>query len=110
MNISSTHTPAPVPFDSNPLGSNPLGSNKASAEPSSSRPLPQDQSTLIRAVQSLNDSEMFGQENELTFAIDRAARVVVVRLVNKNTRELVEQIPDGFVLRLAEELNTEHAK
>ncbi len=72
--------------------------------------MPQDQSALIRAVQSLNDSDMFGQENELTFAIDRTAHVVVVRLVNKDTRELVEQIPDGFVLRLAEELNTENAQ
>lgn len=92
MNISSTY-PAP-----------------SAAEPSTSRALPQDQSALIRAVQSLNDSEMFGQENELTFAIDRAARVVVVRVVNKDTGELVEQIPGGVVLRLAEELNTEHAK
>jgi hypothetical protein len=74
MNISSASSPAaPVPSDSNRIA------------------LPQDQSALIRAVQSLNDSEMFGQENELTFAIDRVAHVVVVRLVNKDTRELVEQ-------------------
>jgi uncharacterized FlaG/YvyC family protein len=93
MNISSAYSPvAPVPI-----------------EPSRNA-LPQVQSALIRAVQSLNDSDMFGQENELTFAIDRTAHVVVVRLVNKDTRELVEQIPDGFVLRLAEELNTENAQ
>jgi uncharacterized FlaG/YvyC family protein len=96
MNISSTHaSAAPV---------------TSAAEPSTSRALPQDQSALLRAVQSLNESEMFGQDNELTFAIDRAARVVVVRVVNKDTGDLVEQIPSGVVLRLAEELNTEHAK
>ncbi len=96
MNISSTYaSAAPVP---------------SAAEPSISRASPQDQSALSRAVQSLNESEMFGQDNELTFAIDRAARVVVVRVVNKDTGDTVEQIPSGVVLRLAEELNTEDAK
>ena len=96
MNISSTHNlaaPADVP-----------------AQPSSATRPSQATSTLIRAVQTLNYYDMFGEENELTFAIDRAAREVVIRLVNRNTHELVEQIPDQAVLRLAEELNANPSK
>lgn len=79
MNISSVYSPAaPVPIESS-----------RNALP---QVLPKVQSALISAVQSLNDSEMFGQENELTFAIDRTAHVVVVRLVNKDTRELVSKL------------------
>lgn len=102
MSVSLINSPAArVSF--NPFDSQPLGSNRAWA-------LPQNQSTLIHAVRSVNDNEMFGSENELTFAIDRAARLVVIRLVNKSTREVVEQIPGGIVLQLAEELNTQHGK
>jgi hypothetical protein len=50
-----------------------------------------------------NASEMFGQENELTFKIDRAAGIAVVRIVNKKTGALVQQIPNEQVLKLAEE-------
>lgn len=96
MYISSTLTAA---------ASLPVESNRTAAQASS--PV---QSSLIQAVQSLNDSSIFGQDNEVTFAIDKEARVVVVRVVNKDTREVVEQIPEALVLQLAEELNTEHAK
>jgi uncharacterized FlaG/YvyC family protein len=93
MNISSAYTPpAPAPVQASPA------------------PLPQNQSVLTRAVKSLNNAELFGPENEVTFAVDRNARVVVVRVVNKDTREVVEQIPEGIVLQLAEELNIQHEK
>lgn len=74
-------------------------------EPSSPQPITEDQRSLIHAVKALNAAEMFGQENELTFVVDRAAHRAVVRIVNKETREVVEQIPDEYVLRLAEEMN-----
>ena len=101
MYISSTSSPPPPV----PVESNRPASNNAPAQTSS-----QNRSALTRALQSLNDSVIFGQENEVTFAIDRVAHVVVVRVVNKDTREVVDQIPETLVLQLAEELNTDHAK
>ena len=77
----------------------------AAAEPAPLQPLSQDRRTLIQAVKAINASEMFGQENELTFSMDRAANRMVARIVNKNTREVLIQIPDEYVLRLAEEMN-----
>ena len=60
---------------------------------------------MIQAVKAVNAAEMFGQENELTFKIDRAAGIAVVRIVNRKTGALVEEIPNEEVLRMAEESN-----
>lgn len=53
----------------------------------------QDQRELIRAVRAVNATEMFGQDNELTFILDRESRKAIVRIVNRQTREVVQQIP-----------------
>ena len=58
---------------------------------------------LVKAVKALNGAEMFGPENELRFQRDLPARRMVVRLVNRKTREVVTQVPPEYVLRLAED-------
>jgi flagellar protein FlaG len=65
----------------------------------------QDQKALIQAVKAVNAAEMLGQENVLTFRIDRAAGIAVVRIINRKTGELVQQIPNEDVLKMAEESN-----
>ena len=60
---------------------------------------------MIHAVKAVNASGVLGEENELTFIIDRAAKIAVVRIVNKKTGEVVQQIPNQRVLKLAEESN-----
>lgn len=75
----------------------------AVAQPPEARPPTQDQKALIQAVKAVNAAQLFGEENELTFRIDRAAQIAVVRIVNKKTGELVQQIPNEQVLKLAEE-------
>jgi uncharacterized FlaG/YvyC family protein len=57
---------------------------------------------VIRAVKALNGSEMFGEENELTFQRDQVTQRMVVRIINRTTKEVVSQIPPEYVLRLAE--------
>ena len=61
---------------------------------------------VIQAVKALNATEMFGQDNELVFQMDRQTRRMVVQIVNRNTREVVSQIPPEYVLRLNEDLKT----
>lgn len=63
----------------------------------------QDQKDLIQAVKAVNAAGLFGEENEVTFIVDRAAKIAVVRIVNKETGEVVQQIPNQEVLKLAEE-------
>ncbi len=70
------------------------------------RPLSQDQKQVIQAVKAVNAAEYFGSENELTFVLDRNSHKAVVRIVNKSTHEVVDQIPNEVVLRMAEDLKT----
>lgn len=56
---------------------------------------------VIQAVKALNNTQMFGQDNELTFQKDPDSQRMVVRVVNKKTKEVVSQIPPEYVLRLA---------
>ena len=59
---------------------------------------------LIQAVRAVNGAEIYGEQHELSFAFDRAAQRAVVRIVDKKTREVVQQIPTEQVLRMAEEI------
>jgi uncharacterized FlaG/YvyC family protein len=77
----------------------------AGTQPAVVKPPTQDQKTLIQAVKTVNSAQLFGEENEVTFVIDRAARIAVVRVVNKKTGALVQQIPTQQVLKMAEESN-----
>jgi flagellar protein FlaG len=59
---------------------------------------------VIQAVRAVNSSGKLGEQNELTFALDRRSRRPVIKIVNRDTKEVVEQIPSEQVLRLAEDL------
>lgn len=70
-------------------------------------PVTPDQRALIQSVKAaakaVNDAQPFGENNELTFFLDRNARQAVVRIVNRDTGEVIQQIPNEQVLRMAEE-------
>ena len=66
-------------------------------------PASTDQRALIQAVKAINAPGLFGEDNELSFIMDRNSHRVIVRIVNRDTREVVRQIPAEYVLRLAEE-------
>jgi len=57
---------------------------------------------LIRSVKSINASELFGQDSELTFAMDRETRRPVVRVVDRQTHDVLWQAPPEYLLRLAQ--------
>jgi uncharacterized FlaG/YvyC family protein len=62
------------------------------------------QRALIQAVRALNAAELFGQNSELTFVLDRDTRRPVVRLVDRKTNEVIRQIPPEYMLRMASDL------
>ena len=57
---------------------------------------------VVQAVKALNGVEMFGSENELRFLQDPQTQRIVVRLINRKTSEVVNQVPAEYVLRLAD--------
>lgn len=59
---------------------------------------------LVQAVKAVNETEMFGSENELRFQKDPQSQRMVVRIVNKTTNEVISQIPPEYVLNLAADL------
>jgi flagellar protein FlaG len=68
---------------------------------------PQDQVVpreIISAVKAVNQAELMGERTELMFARDRETNRPVVRIIDKNTREVLDQIPPETVLSLAESL------
>lgn len=86
---------------------NPVGNLTAvAAVPAQSAPQPltDEQRSVIQAVKAVNAAELFGEDNELTFILDRASNRPALRIVSKSTHEVVAQIPAESVLQLAEEL------
>ena len=72
-------------------------------------PVGQDQAAqrrqLRQAIRSVNQSGRLGQ-NELVFSIDHETRRPVIRVEDRDTHEVVLQVPPEYVLNLAEHLNT----
>jgi len=61
---------------------------------------------LIKAIRAVNGSELFGQNSELTFVLDRETQRPLVRIIDRKTQEVIRQIPPEYVLRMAEELKS----
>ena len=59
---------------------------------------------VVQAVKTVNGAEMFGPENELRFQKDPETNRMVVRIVNRKTKEVVSQVPEEYILRLAEDM------
>lgn len=63
-----------------------------------------EQAQLVRAVEAVNEARLFGENSELTFSLDRETRRPVMKIVDRETQEVIRQIPPEYVLRLAEDL------
>jgi flagellar protein FlaG len=78
-------------------------SGPATAEPAAAVKLQVKRATA-QAVAAVNAAQVFGQDNELTFAVDRATKRTVVRLVDRKTGDVIRQVPSETILQLAEGL------
>jgi uncharacterized FlaG/YvyC family protein len=64
---------------------------------------------LVQAVKALNGSEMFGQNSELMFQMDRGSNRLVIRIVDRKTKETITQVPPEYVLQLARDMSGQAA-
>jgi flagellar protein FlaG len=60
---------------------------------------------LIQAAKSVNDSGILGR-NQLVFLLDSQTHRPIIRVEDRETHEIVLQIPAEYVLRLAQDLRT----
>ena len=58
---------------------------------------------VAAAVQQLNQNDFSGPARELTIVLDQKTHRPLVRIVDKVTGEVVQQIPSEYVLRMAQE-------
>ncbi len=59
---------------------------------------------IVAAVNAINEAGLLGDNRELMFARDRETNRSVIRIVDKKTREVIDQIPPESVIRLADAL------
>jgi len=60
---------------------------------------------LMQATRSVNQSGLLGQ-NEVVFLVDRATHRPIIRVEDRETHEVVLQLPPEYVLRLAQDIRT----
>ncbi|MCS7026699.1 MAG: flagellar protein FlaG [Bryobacteraceae bacterium] len=63
-----------------------------------------EQREIIKAVQALNRTEFFGQSQELQFSLDRETKRPVLKIVDRQTGEVVTQVPPEHILKLARQI------
>jgi len=59
---------------------------------------------LIQAARSINTSGMFGH-NQLVFVVDPQTHRPIIKVEDRETHEVLLQLPPEYVLRLAQELH-----
>jgi uncharacterized FlaG/YvyC family protein len=62
---------------------------------------------VVQAAKSINASGTLG-ENQLVFAVDPDTHRIIMRVENRNTHEIVLQIPPETVLQMADQLPAAH--
>jgi uncharacterized FlaG/YvyC family protein len=85
--------------------------NRVIVTPLVSAPVPsQEGHTMVRqivtAIQGLNKSELMGQNRSLAFIRDPSTRRPVIQIVDRETGDVIDQIPTEVVLRMMAELGS----
>ena len=62
---------------------------------------------LVRAVKAINATELFGENYELTFVFDRNSKRTLIRIIDRETKEVIRQLPTEYALRIASQLSAE---
>lgn len=91
-------------MDIGPVDTNRFAVSVPAAQPED-RAQAAERRNLIKAVKELAKTPELGVgvNQEMTFAFDRTARKTVVRIVDRQTREVVRQFPAEEILRMAEQ-------
>jgi flagellar protein FlaG len=59
--------------------------------------------SVSAAVQTVNDAGVAGEGREITFSVDQATKLPVIKVVDTATREVVNQWPPEYLLQIAAE-------
>src|SRR5690348_5048477 len=62
---------------------------------------------IVSAVQWLKQAEWLGQERELTYLRDPKTGHFIIKILDRQTGDVIDQIPPETILRLVTELQAE---
>jgi len=65
---------------------------------------------LVTAIRGLNKSELLGQGRELSFTRDPDTQRPVIQILDRDSGEVIDQIPPEMVLQMATEVDKEQAR
>jgi flagellar protein FlaG len=83
-----------------------IASAMSAASPVEHRPAVPEHREMIQAVRAVNSTEMLGADKELSFSQDVHSGRPVIRIVDRNTKEVITQVPAEYVLQLARDLKS----
>lgn len=63
-----------------------------------------DRQAIVQALRVLSQANVFGENRELTFALDPSTRRTVIHVIDRETGDTVMQLPPEYVVRLAASL------
>jgi len=90
----------------NPQGANPVPAQPASDKTTTSRSAPNtSRETLQKAVDQANRTLQTLASSELQFSIDKDTGIQVVKLTDKQTGEVIRQIPSEEMLEIAKSID-----
>jgi len=58
---------------------------------------------VFSAVRQLNDAGYAGEGREVTFSVDPATKIPVVKVIDSSTKEVIRQWPPEYLLEIAAE-------
>jgi uncharacterized FlaG/YvyC family protein len=68
-------------------------------------PPARDRRAVAQAVAQLNGSELLGTDQELAVSVDPGTRQLVIRVLDRQTKEVLHQFPSEQLLRVAAALS-----
>ena len=71
---------------------------------------PPDVDTIVRAVEQVNESEFLGPRDEITITFEADSKKPILRLVDRETNEVIRQVPAEYLLRLARNFARQKSK
>ena len=56
---------------------------------------------LVQAAKVVNAAQSFGPTSEVTFSLDPATSKPIMRIIDRETHEVIVQLPPEYLLRMA---------
>ena len=57
--------------------------------------------SVASAASTVNQSGILGENREVTFSVDQSTHIPVVRVLDTDTREVIDQWPPQYLLQMA---------